>query len=357
MFLIDHILELADRLGVQDIGKPDVRALLTRKINEAYKEVARVFDWEHLRNAGELPTVPNYQDGTAAVVNGSRGVTGSGTAWTAAMVGRYFQPPTGQNWYRIMAVTSTTSLTLQTAIVDTSGSGNYTIWKRFYYLPSRVRKVHLLGKWTTDGALEGRSQDYFSQLSPNIAATGEPTDYAPYGVDDFESSYVEGSVTLANDSNVAQGNGTSWLNNAEEGDRLIISGVTLRVKRVESDTRIVLLNSSTIDVENSAYTISKDSRIGFQFYPSPAKAYVLPYSYYKRVFDMVNENKDRSELPEDFDMAIADGAEASRMRDLDDAKWLQKQLEFTARIKDLRAKYMVHTPKLQQAKPFIRSRR
>ena len=357
MFLIDFVIELADRLGVQDIGTSAVRNLLKRKINESYKEIARVFDWEHLRNTGEILSVPNYTDGTISVTVGSRAVTGSGTAWTSAMVGRYFQPSSEGNWYRIIAVTSVTALTLQTPIAGSSFSGTYKIWKRFYYLPSRVRKVHLLNKWTTDQELEGRSQEYLQDFNVNIANTGEPTDYAPYGSDDFESSYATGSVTLTKDSNVAQGSNTLWLDNAEEGDRFVVSGNNYRIKRVESDTRIILLNYSTVDVANQPYTISKDNRIGFQFYPSPATAMVLPYDYYKRVFDMINETKDRPEFPEDFDIAIVDGAEASRMRDLDDPKWLQKQLEFTARIKDLRAKYMVHSPKLQQARPFIRSRR
>lgn len=357
MYLIDHIQELADRLGVQDIGKPAVRSLLIRKINESYKEIARIFDWELLRNYGEILTVANYTAGTATYSNGSRLVTGTGTVWTAAMVGRFFKPGTGQNWYRIIAVTSTTALTLQTPIAETGSSGVYTIWKRFYYLPARVRKIHLLNKWTGEGELQGQSQDYLQDQTVNVANTGEPCDYAPFGVDDFESSYSAGSVSLLQDSNVATGTLTQWLDNVEEGDKLNVSGITLRVKRVESDTRIILLNYSTVTAETASYTITKDNRIGFQLYPSPSTAMVLPYDYYKRVFDMVNETKDRAEFPEDFDIAIVDGAEASRMRDLDDPKWLQKQLEWTARIKDLRAKYMVHTPKLQQARPRIRSRK
>lgn len=57
----------------------------------------------------------DYTTGTVAVTNGSATVTGSGTTFTAAMVGRWLQvtAPSGDNeWYKITAYTSSTVITL-----------------------------------------------------------------------------------------------------------------------------------------------------------------------------------------------------------------------------------------------------
>lgn len=350
------IKELADRLDAKNVDDETVKSLLSRKINESYKEIARIFKWEHLKRSGELVIRANYSTGTVTITKDSRTITGSGTTWTASMVGRYFQSSASGNWYRIIRFVSATELTLQSQVLESSGSGlTYTICQRIYYLPSDVRTVKLMGKWIAPGEIEARSENYLQDLTQNIFTTGEPEDFAPYGADPFESSYTQGTVTLTVDNNLMVGIGTAWFDNVEAGDIVNVSGKVFRVKRVESDTRIVLLNYSTISVPVATYSIEKDVRVGFSFYPSAGADYIIPYSYYKRAFDMVND-KDRPELPEDFDIAIIDGAEASRMRDLDDAKWIQKQLEFTARIKDLRATHFVHTMRNQQLRPVITKR-
>lgn len=69
-------------------------------------------------------TQDDYTTGTVTVVAGSQAVTGSGTNWTAGMVGRAFEITDGSdgNWYRISAVASATSLTLEN--YDQGISGN-----------------------------------------------------------------------------------------------------------------------------------------------------------------------------------------------------------------------------------------
>lgn len=73
-------------------------------------------------------SIADYTSGTiTAVTNGATTVTGSGTTWTAQMVGRYIQiaysntANTGDGiWYEISAVASATSLTLTRAYGSTS---------------------------------------------------------------------------------------------------------------------------------------------------------------------------------------------------------------------------------------------
>jgi len=70
----------------------------------------------------------DYTTGTISLTNGSATVTGSGTTFTAAMVGRYLQPTVDGYWYKISAYTSATSITLEKTFQGTTGSSlAYTI--------------------------------------------------------------------------------------------------------------------------------------------------------------------------------------------------------------------------------------
>lgn len=76
-----------------------------------------------------------YTTGTISVTNGSATVTGSGTTFTAAMIGRYFQitSATGDgSWYKVANFSSTTSITLENHYQGTTVSGvNYQIAEAF----------------------------------------------------------------------------------------------------------------------------------------------------------------------------------------------------------------------------------
>ncbi len=76
-----------------------------------------------------------YTTGTISVTNGSATVTGSGTTFTASMVGRYFQitSATGDGlWYKVAGFTSTTVITLENFYQGTTVSGvNYQVAEAF----------------------------------------------------------------------------------------------------------------------------------------------------------------------------------------------------------------------------------
>lgn len=75
-------------------------------------------------------TAADYTTGTiTTLANGGTAVTGSGTTFTAAMVGRWFKTDDG-NWYKISGYTSATAITLQMAYQGTAiaaGSSTFTI--------------------------------------------------------------------------------------------------------------------------------------------------------------------------------------------------------------------------------------
>lgn len=91
-------------------------------------------------NARDLE-IDKYTTGTVAVTNGSATLTGSGTTFTIAMVGRYFKiddstGATGDgNWYRITGYTSPTVLTLENKYDGTTVSGKSFIIAEAFALP------------------------------------------------------------------------------------------------------------------------------------------------------------------------------------------------------------------------------
>lgn len=69
----------------------------------------------------------DYTTGTAAISQNSQTVTGTGTVWTSAMIGRIFRIDADGRWYKIRDVASNTSMTLDNYFIGPSASSAYTI--------------------------------------------------------------------------------------------------------------------------------------------------------------------------------------------------------------------------------------
>jgi len=70
----------------------------------------------------------DYTTGTVTLTNASATVTGSGTTFTSAMVGRWIKGNLNGVWYKITAFTSTTSITIHRKFEGTTASSlAYTI--------------------------------------------------------------------------------------------------------------------------------------------------------------------------------------------------------------------------------------
>lgn len=98
-------------------------------------------------NARDLST-DSYTTGTVTATNGSQTITGSGTTFTAAMVGRYFQitdtAQTGDgNWYRITGFTSPTVLTIENKYDGLTVSGKTFTISEIFSLPEDMHMLPL----------------------------------------------------------------------------------------------------------------------------------------------------------------------------------------------------------------------
>lgn len=149
-------------------------------------------------------TQDDYLTGTVAVTNGSQTVTGTGTVFTANMVGEWFQTTDGtdENWYRISAFVSGTVLTLENYYLGTSGStknfrlgqvadlpeeyldalSDYAMFKHYSRRGSQKSRYSVghAGEFKAlfDDALERARQEY-SQTTDNAVISVEP-DYRSY---------------------------------------------------------------------------------------------------------------------------------------------------------------------------------
>lgn len=126
----------------------------------------------------------DYTDGTVTATSGSETITGSGTTFTSAMVGRFIN--IGKWWYEIQSVESTTSLTLVNYYQEDSASGStYTIAELMKLPP----EFHLTPLWAA-------CRDYW-RISNAEKAKEFEADYARelLMLQDKYKSKSKGSVT------------------------------------------------------------------------------------------------------------------------------------------------------------------
>src|SRR3990167_3310736 len=92
-------------------------------------------DLQYLMTEGFFTTVAPYETGTVTATAESTTITGSGTTFTAAMVGRKIRIGSDQAYYRIKTFTSTTEVILEAPYGGTTVSGEtYSIYKDEYRL-------------------------------------------------------------------------------------------------------------------------------------------------------------------------------------------------------------------------------
>ena len=114
----------------------EIKAL--EAINRRYKELnyltgnRRGLPWMSKRYTF-LTTAP-YDTGTVTATNASRAITGSGTTFTSAMVGRKFKLDSDQSIFTITRFVSTTSIEIDRAFQGTTDSSlNYDIFDCLLY--------------------------------------------------------------------------------------------------------------------------------------------------------------------------------------------------------------------------------
>lgn len=279
---------------------------IKNSLNFGKSEVSKYTHWRHLEVPNnELLVIPQYTTGTASAVQDSRTVTLIGGTVSANFKGRFFKGQQSSQIYEITDVSvPLNTLTLKTPIIEASQTYAYTIWKRFYRVPSDIRIV-----------------------LPNEDYADLPTPFEIHGYDDYAADYSV-SVAFVEKSNLITGSG--FFDNVFPGDMIIQDVNIYRVLKVNSDTQITMTNQATTTITQTA-TFTSDTPYKAQLPENPlinrygtildaSGKTILPYSYIRTLYDMVADGDD-TELPAYFDRAILDFAKGEYLRATNSPNW------------------------------------
>ena len=175
---LDQVIDEASARCSVDRQSQDNITLLRRWVNMTQQDMASRYEWPWLADSEAFATQTDSTTGTIAATAASKTITGTSTAFASTDVGRYINFSSSNDWYKIDAVASTTSLTLATAYAPATESGmTYTIRTLVYPLSANVDRVYDVRQYRTAAKLTQVSTRLFDFLLPNSVQTGNPTHY------------------------------------------------------------------------------------------------------------------------------------------------------------------------------------
>ena len=153
--------------------------VIKQRVNIRYMQIVEREDWVFL-NDSEVVTLAerssNSSTESCTATFGSSTVTGVGTSWTAAMVGKMIRVNDDAQFYRIGAYVSGTEITLEQYYAqDTVTGKDFEYWDETYAPVSNE-----IGKITGvvyQSRLQEKSRDYIQRLDPERSSTGSPVYY------------------------------------------------------------------------------------------------------------------------------------------------------------------------------------
>jgi hypothetical protein len=130
---------------------------------------------------GAPPVSPSgftYVAGTAAFTSGSATVTGTGTTWTASMVGANIKNNAAGVWYKITGFTSATSITISPVAAAAAAASAYTIQMAESDVAREFNPANV-GNYATTGTTNWQTSETAGGFHPvlatangNLGATG-----------------------------------------------------------------------------------------------------------------------------------------------------------------------------------------
>ena len=165
--------------------------LVKRWINRAQQYIAGKHDWSWLQSREIVQTVADKTQSSPAsssvsVSVGGVTVTGSGTDFAATDVGRYIQIVGSNDWFKITARASATSITIESPWTGTSAASaaNYIIRTFYYSLSSSVDRIVSVRQATSPRKLASMSPIQVDRWNPFYADTSnQPYMYSCWGLD------------------------------------------------------------------------------------------------------------------------------------------------------------------------------
>ena len=146
------------------------------RLNRSYQRLLDLHEWAFLKKEALITTIPIYSTGTVTSTTGSPTVTGSGTAFTVGMIGRYIKMGDQPESYKITNVVAQT-LTLESNVgVGVAGSG-FIIYQIYYPKPADCKFIISVRRQLS---LFEKTHEWLDSFDPDRDGTGEPIFYANY---------------------------------------------------------------------------------------------------------------------------------------------------------------------------------
>lgn len=182
----DLSTEVYQQLGL-DSSDSTVQSNVTRWLNYCQQDLCARWPWPFMEGRESIVTIKDYTTGTVSVSSGGTTVTGVGTAFTTTHAdGTYYIQFSGSNdWYKVTARTSATSITIENAYAETTNlSGGTFIIRKFYYsLSSSCDRIVTVRNWESPIKLVNVDVRTLDGLNPNPQSTNTSYAYICWQVD------------------------------------------------------------------------------------------------------------------------------------------------------------------------------
>lgn len=162
------------RLFLKKLAPAIDQEILDGWIQDRYTEILDRLAWKRLEAESTLAAPDSYAVGTLTATQGSATVTGSGTAWTAAMTGLMIRIAAGAEYYQFTYV-SVTSGTLDRAYEGITAAGaTYRIDQNIFLAPSDARILRAVRPFDGGKPLEMITPGELDRRAPNRGGYGVP---------------------------------------------------------------------------------------------------------------------------------------------------------------------------------------
>lgn len=154
------------------------------RLNRSYQTLLDMHQWSFIKQESVFNTLAQEATGTVTVVAGSTTVTGIGTAFTAAMAGRFIKLFGQPQFYKIATVdVALQTLTLEGAAATGVTSGGYNIFQHQYPKPTSCKHISNIRRQL---ALAEKPLEWLDGFDPDREGNGEPIYWANFDNDTIE---------------------------------------------------------------------------------------------------------------------------------------------------------------------------
>lgn len=327
-------------------------ARLKREINRIGAEIWHEFPWSFRWRNYRIVTDTEVIAGTVTATNGSRTITGSGTAFSSSHADWFINFPGDaiRNWYRVRAFTSGTQLELDIPYQGSTGSGKSYQLRRFdYVLPTEIHDLESIVV-TSNNSLVKIVHPIGADLSaPTPFYKSTPLVAAIYSSDSAATTYNTGTISGTINTTTLTGSGTSWLSAIYPGDEVTIGSNKYTVRQVNSDTQISLYNKQqATSSAGTAYTITRQFGRILRILWTSDQNYAIDIRGMRRYADLINDS-DTNELLSRFPNMISLKVAALDLKRQNDVRAKALEQEASALVFKARSEDDALTPKSSAA--------